>query len=112
MNTTTEPDHDLLRRFTESGDETSFSKLIGRHGSLVMGVCYRVLGDMHDAEESAQATFIQLAVKARRIDLSKPLAPWLYTVARQKALDSLKSRKRRQLREKIGKEARMADIKY
>ncbi|MEM1221479.1 MAG: sigma-70 family RNA polymerase sigma factor [Verrucomicrobiota bacterium] len=91
-------DHTLLARFVESGDQPSFTGLVHRHGQLVFGVCYRILQNRHDAEEAAQAAFVQLAVKARKIDSGRPLAPWLHTVARQKALDSYKSRQRRNRR--------------
>lgn len=90
-----EDDFILLSRFIESGDQSSFADLVHRHGSLVMGVCYRILENQHDAQEAAQATFVQLALKAKKIGRQQALAAWLYTVARHKALDSYKARKRR-----------------
>lgn len=90
-----EDDFILLRRFIESGDQPSFAELVHRHGCLVMGVCYRILENRQDAQEAAQATFVQLALKAKKIGRQQALAAWLYTVARHKALDSYKARKRR-----------------
>ena len=87
-------DFALLSRFAQSFDQQSFQELVTRHGSLVMGVCYRILNNAHDAQEASQATFVQLAIKAKKLNANHPLGPWLHTVARGKALDLYKSRKR------------------
>ena len=84
----------LLQQFLEMKDQESFGILVDRHGHLVMGVCHRILNNIHDAQEASQATFVQLAQKAKKLKPCQPLAAWLYTVARCKALDLYKSRTR------------------
>src|SRR6478672_6660914 len=77
----TECDGELLDRFVQSGDEQAFEALLVRHGPMVLGVCRRVLGNRHDAEDAFQATFLILARKAASLSRRECLASWLYTVA-------------------------------
>jgi RNA polymerase sigma factor (sigma-70 family) len=74
-------DRHLLEQFTRRRDETAFAVLVQRHGSLVLGVCRRVLKDVHDAEDAFQATFLILVRKAGSIAQPELLANWLYGVA-------------------------------
>src|SRR5262249_8505495 len=74
-------DQELLRRFVARRDESAFAALLGRYGSLVLGVCRQVLGDEQDAEDAFQATFLVLARKAGSICKQESLAAWLHRVA-------------------------------
>jgi len=79
-------DGELLHRFVTHGEADAFTVLVERHGPMVLGVCQRVLGDLHLAEDAFQATFIVLARKAACIGSPGSLAPWLYAVAQRIAL--------------------------
>jgi RNA polymerase sigma factor (sigma-70 family) len=74
-------DKELLRRFASGRDESAFEALVQRHGPLVQGVCRRILGDAHDAEDAFQAVFLVLARKSKTIRKPELLANWLYGVA-------------------------------
>jgi RNA polymerase sigma factor (sigma-70 family) len=79
-------DSSLLARFAAERDEAAFAALVARHGPMVLGVCRRVLHDAYDADDVFQATFLVLASKAAALDGRRPLASWLYIVARNLAL--------------------------
>ena len=68
-------DGQLLERFANQGDETAFAALVWRHGPLVLGVCRRVLGDWHDAEDAFQATFVALSRQATSLRRPESLGP-------------------------------------
>ena len=72
---------ELLNRYAASRDETAFELIVERHSSLVWGVCRRTLSNPTDCEDVFQATFLALVRQIQTIDTTKPLAPWLYSVA-------------------------------
>ena len=76
-------DGELLERFAADGDESAFAALVERHGPMVWRLCRQVIGDAHEAQDAAQATFLVLARRASSIRLRDSLASWLYRVARR-----------------------------
>jgi RNA polymerase sigma factor (sigma-70 family) len=93
-------DQELLRHFRDERHEPAFAELVRRHGPMVLGVCRRLLGSLHDAEDAFQATFLVLAKKAGALGSEKVLAHWLHAVAYRTALHARGERARRQSRER------------
>src|SRR5215469_3727917 len=93
-------DGELLARFVATHDEAAFTSLLRRHGPMVLGVCRRVLGNYHDAEDAFQATFLVFVRKAASIASRELLANWLYGVAHQTALKARATTAKRRARER------------
>jgi RNA polymerase sigma factor (sigma-70 family) len=92
-------DGQLLGRFATDRDETAFAELVRRHGSMVLGVCRRIVGNAHDADDVFQATFLVLARKARGLVAHTAVGPWLYGVAHRAALKARTTAARRRAKE-------------
>jgi RNA polymerase sigma factor (sigma-70 family) len=78
----------LLERFVQGRDEAAFAALVARHGAMVLRSCRRVLGDVQEAEDAFQATFLILARKAPTLRRPNALPGWLHGVARRIALNA------------------------
>jgi RNA polymerase sigma factor (sigma-70 family) len=93
-------DADLLGEFIARRDGTAFEALLARHGPMVLGVCRRVLGNHHDAEDAFQATFLVLARKAASVVPRARVGNWLYGVAYHTALKARAVAARRRAKER------------
>jgi RNA polymerase sigma factor (sigma-70 family) len=98
-------DAQLLCAFIEQKDDAAFEALVRRHGPMVWGVCRRVGGNHHDADDAFQATFLVLARKARSINPRERLPNWLHGVAYRTAMKARSIAAKRSLRER-----QMADL--
>jgi RNA polymerase sigma factor (sigma-70 family) len=92
-------DGELLTAYVARGDGAAFAGLVRRHGPMVLGVCRRLTGDPHDAEDAFQATFLVLARKAAAVRPRDAVGGWLYGVARRTARDARRAAGRRRARE-------------
>ncbi len=93
----------VLQRFLADHDEAAFETLISRHGTMVWGVCQRILHHSQDAEDAFQATFLVLVRKANSLLERDNIGNWLYGVAYHTALKAragagLRRKKERQVR--------------
>lgn len=79
-------DGQLLARFVGQRDHAAFEALVKRQGPMVLGVCRRVLGNLHDADDAFQATFLILVHKASSLKSRDLVGNWLYGVAYNTAL--------------------------
>jgi RNA polymerase sigma factor (sigma-70 family) len=93
-------DGQLLEDYLSGHDESALAALVERHGPMVWGVCRRILGNYHDAEDAFQATFLVFVRKAASIASRALLANWLYGVAQQTALKARATAARRKGRER------------
>jgi RNA polymerase sigma factor (sigma-70 family) len=93
-------DGQLLEVFLDRRQETAFAALVQRHGAMVLGVCRRVLKNVHDADDAFQATFLVLVRKANALVSRENIGNWLYGVAYHTALKARALACRRRLKER------------
>jgi len=93
----------LIRR----GEASAFSALYERHAGELLSFCSYMLRSRHDAEDCVQATFASAYRALRSDERSVSLRPWLFTIARNECLTTL--RKRRPTTELNGEPALRGD---
>jgi RNA polymerase sigma-70 factor (ECF subfamily) len=77
----------LMRRIV-AGDERAVADLHSRYGGPLYSLAYQVTGADQFAQDVVQETFLAVWQSAGRFDPSKgAVAPWLYSLARHKAID-------------------------
>lgn len=87
-------DVDLIQRHL-AGDSQAFATLANRYRSELFNFLVRFTGNTETAEDVFQEAFLQLHISAALFDQTKPLKPWLFTIAANKARDALRSQSRR-----------------
>ncbi len=92
------PDATLVQQLLQK-DVSAFEQLYDRHSRAVYSLVLRILQQAGTAEEVVQDVFLQLWRNARQYDESRgPFVPWLLTLARNRALDTLRLKSERQRR--------------
>ena len=86
-----DPDRDDAARLRR-GDTAGLTGLLSRYQDRLFRYLLRLVGDEAVAEDVFQQTWIKVAERIGGYDRSRPFAPWLFTVARNLALDDLRRR--------------------
>jgi RNA polymerase sigma-70 factor (ECF subfamily) len=87
-------DGELLTRYIE-GEETAFSEIVSRYKNGLYAFLRMFLNRRELVEDVFQETFLQLFNSRESFDTSRPLRPWLFTIAANKAKDALRKWQRK-----------------
>lgn len=87
-------ERDLVRRCL-AREERAYRELVRQYQTPVVNLAWRITGNSDDAAEVAQETFIRVLRSLHTYDPERPLKTWLFKIAANLALDSLRRRKRR-----------------
>jgi RNA polymerase sigma-70 factor (ECF subfamily) len=82
-----ETDEQLMRRF-QRGEARAFETLMRRHRSPVYAFLLRLTGERTRAEDLAQETFLRLVKGASGWEPRAAVRTWLFTIARNLAVDA------------------------
>ncbi len=74
-------DESTLVRHAANGDAAAWEPLVLAHQEAVFRLSYLLLGDPDDAEDIAQETFLRAWKHLKRFDPTRPLRPWLLSIA-------------------------------
>lgn len=88
-------DSELFDR-VQQGDARAFASFLDRHAQLLFNLAFRILGNVHDAEDVVQEASVLVWERAPtyRPMFGKPVS-WAVSLTRNKAIDRLRSRNRK-----------------
>jgi RNA polymerase sigma-70 factor (ECF subfamily) len=82
-------DAELLERYA-AGDEAAFRLIVNRYKDGLYSFLRQFLNRQDLVEDVFQETFLQLFNSRDSFDQNRPLRPWLFTIAANKAKDALR----------------------
>lgn len=88
-----EPTDAQLIAAYRSGDDAALNALVHRYLPLVYRFAYRLTGNVQDAEDVAQATFVKAWRYLKRYRSDASFKAWLFSIARNCAFDLLRKRR-------------------
>jgi RNA polymerase sigma-70 factor (ECF subfamily) len=87
-------DDELLARY-RSADFRGFDLFYQRNHALILKFLTSRLGNRVDAEDAFQETFLRIHKSILRYDVTQKALPWVFTIARNVAVDIARARQRR-----------------
>jgi RNA polymerase sigma-70 factor, ECF subfamily len=84
----------LLER-AKTGDLDAFNDLMRLHEKQVLGTAWRLLGNLEDAQDAAQETFLRLYKNLNRLPDIQEIKNWLHRVTVNLCNDMHRQRRRR-----------------
>jgi RNA polymerase sigma-70 factor (ECF subfamily) len=93
INTGKLSDAQLLTRYI-AGDEAAFREIVELYKDALYAFLRRFINRQDVVEDVFQETFLQLYTSRESFDTTRPLRPWLFTIAANKARDALRKQQR------------------
>jgi RNA polymerase sigma-70 factor (ECF subfamily) len=78
-----------------AGDSDSFAEVYRRFGERMKSIAFNHLGNIADAEDAVQETFLKLHRAARGFTGEAAFSTWLYRILVNTCLDMIRKRRRR-----------------
>ncbi|GIV68255.1 RNA polymerase sigma factor [Caldilinea sp.] len=79
------------------GDAKAFSRLVEAYQRPVFNLTYRMLGNIEEAEDAAQETFLRAYSRLGQYDPAMKFSTWLFSIANHHCIDRLRRRKATQI---------------
>jgi RNA polymerase sigma-70 factor, ECF subfamily len=95
--TTMDPTERRLLAAARNGDEDAYRQLVEPRRAELHAHCYRMLGSVHDAEDSLQEALLRAWRGLPRFQDRSSLRTWLYRISTNTCLDAIARRPKRVL---------------
>lgn len=75
------------------GDQGAYGEIVEIYKDKVFQLCYRILGNRHEAEDMAQEAFIRAYVNISSFNIDLKFSTWLYRIATNLCIDRIRKKK-------------------
>jgi len=89
-----ETSDEALMTAYQQGDQTALAELVRRYADSLLGYLVRLCMQRQQAEDVFQETFLRVHRKSGSFRAGSRFKPWLYAIATNLAIDSLRRRSR------------------
>lgn len=86
---------EALAERAAAGDIGAFEDLVNRHRMAVYRLARSITGNHHDADDTAQETFLRVYRSLGTYDPNRPFKPWLKRIAYNTSLNTVRASKSR-----------------
>src|SRR5690606_24030401 len=84
-----------LAQLARNGDRFAFRELVDLYQNKIYHLAYRMLGNVHEAEDIVQETFLRVYMNLTRYDTAQKFSTWIYRIGTNLCIDTLRKRKRK-----------------
>ncbi|WP_413304590.1 RNA polymerase sigma factor SigW [Bacillus sp. 1P10SD] len=75
------------------GDQDAFGEIVEIYKNSVYQLCFRMLGNRHEAEDVAQEAFIRAYVNIKSFNQDLKFSTWLFRIATNLCIDRMRKKK-------------------
>ncbi len=75
------------------GDQNAFGEIVELYKDKVFHICFRMLGNRHEAEDIAQEAFVRAYVNIKTFNQNKKFSTWLFRIATNLCIDRIRKKK-------------------
>jgi RNA polymerase sigma-70 factor, ECF subfamily len=77
----------------KKGDQNAYAEIVEIYKNKVYQLCYRMLGNRHEAEDAAQEAFIRAYINIDTYNPNMKFSSWLYRIATNLSIDRIRKKK-------------------
>ena len=85
----------IKKRITQvlKGDQNAFGEIVELYKDKVFQICFRMLGNRHEAEDLAQEAFVRAFINIHSFNIQMKFSTWLFRIATNLCIDRLRKKK-------------------
>lgn len=77
----------------KKGDQQAFTDLVELYKDKVYQISYRMVGNVHEAQDIAQEAFLRAYMNIETYDVNRKFSTWLFRIATNLSIDRLRKKK-------------------